>query len=160
MLIVADTSPLNYLILVEAEGVLPRLYGRVLVPPQVRDELLHEKTPEPVRRWASALPQWLEVRMPASVEARPGLDEGEAAAIALAQEVRADRLLIDERAGRAVASRLGIAVAGTLAVLVDAADAKLLDLRPALQRLQQTTFRASPALIRETLRLHEQKKRP
>lgn len=160
MLVVADTSPLNYLVLVGAEGVLPRLYGRVLVPPQVRDELLHERTPELVRRWASAPPEWLEVRRPASVEARPELDEGEAAAIALAQEVRADRLLIDEREGRAAASRLGIAVAGTLAVLVDAADAKLIDLRSTLQQLQLTTFRASPALFSETLRQHEQKPRP
>ena len=84
MLVVADTSPLNYLILVGDVRVLPPLYGRVLVPPQVHDELLREKSPETVRRWASTLPEWLEVRRPASVEAQPELDEGEATAIALA----------------------------------------------------------------------------
>ena len=39
MIVVADTTPLNYLVLIEAVQLLPRLYQRVLIPPAVRDEL-------------------------------------------------------------------------------------------------------------------------
>ena len=79
------------------------------------------------------------------------LDSGERAAIALAQELAADRLLIDERDGREIAARLGIPIAGTLAVLRDAATAGLLDLNSAFDRLKQTSFRASPRLFTQIL---------
>lgn len=151
MLIVADTSPINYLILVEADGVLPKLYGRVLIPTQVRDELLAESAPEQVRTWAASPPNWLDVRSPASVDSSLQLDPGEAAAISLAQEVKADRLLMDDRDGRAIAASLGLKVAGTLAVIRDAAAQQLLDLPMVLERLKGTTFRAAPSLYQQLL---------
>ena len=151
MLIVADTSPLNYLILIGTVEVLPKLYGRVLIPEQVRDELLDPHTPLAVRLWFAAMPQWLEVKNPKVVDNSLCLDEAEAAAIALAQELHADRLLIDERDGRTIAIRLGIPVAGTLAVLLDAAVAGQIDLQAALEQLKQTTFRASPRLFEQVL---------
>lgn len=79
--------------------------------------------------------------------------------LALAQELRADRLLIDERDGRDVARRLGIPIAGTLAVLRDAAVAGLLDLKSALDLLRQTTFRASPKLFAQVLAEFQEAKR-
>ena len=151
MLIVADTSPLNYLVLIDSVYILPTLYGRILAPPEVLRELEDAAGPQIVRAWASSPPQWLEVRKAHAVDLTLPLDAGERASIALAQELAADRLLIDERDGRRVAVRLGIAVAGTLAVLRDAALAGLLDLEPALDRLRQTTFRASPGLIAQIL---------
>ena len=151
MLIVADTSPLNYLILIESAEVLPRLYGRIIIPPEVLGELRHAGSPQAVRVWCASTPQWLEVRTALTVDTTLPLDPGERAAIALAQELRADRLLIDERDGRAIAVRLGIPIAGTLAVLRDAATAGLIDLRSAFDRLKRTTFRASPTLFAEIL---------
>jgi predicted nucleic acid-binding protein len=47
--IIADTTPLNYLVLIEAVEILPKLYGRVLIPPAVKIELEHSNTPDPVR---------------------------------------------------------------------------------------------------------------
>jgi predicted nucleic acid-binding protein len=158
MLIVADTSPLNYLVLIDSVHVLPRLYGRVMVPPQVWTELAADEAPEAVKAWISRQPDGLEVRTPTRVDMTPGLHPGEAAAIALAQELRADRLLIDDRDGREVATRLGVPVAGTLAVLRDAAGAGALDLRAAFDRLRATTFRASPRLIDQVLREFEERK--
>jgi len=64
MIVVCDTSPLNYLILVGAEGVLPVLFETVIAPPAVIREMRHAKAPEQVRRWAAAPPAWLEVRAP------------------------------------------------------------------------------------------------
>jgi predicted nucleic acid-binding protein len=60
-LVVADTSPLNYLILIEEVATLPALFEKVLVPQVVRDELRHDEAPERVRRWIAKPPAWLEI---------------------------------------------------------------------------------------------------
>jgi predicted nucleic acid-binding protein len=62
--VIADASPLNYLVLINEVHILPKLYGRVLIPPGVWAELQQERTPEPVRQWAAKPPEWLEVRTP------------------------------------------------------------------------------------------------
>jgi len=59
--IVSDTTPLNYLVLVDAVEILPRLYGRVLIPPAVKDELSRAGAPETVRKWIADYPSWLEI---------------------------------------------------------------------------------------------------
>ena len=46
MIIVSDTSPLNYLILTDYQDVLPTLFGQVIIPQAVLNELQHAKTPE------------------------------------------------------------------------------------------------------------------
>jgi uncharacterized protein len=81
-----------------------------------------------------------------------GLDPGETAAILLAEAIKADVLLIDERAGRKIASDRGIAVRGTLGVLVQARHLGALPaLRPVLDALVGQGFRIAPALVREAL---------
>lgn len=80
-----------------------------------------------------------------------GLDEGETAAIALAEFLRADLLLIDERDGYRVARRKGLSVTGTLGLLDLAAERGLIDFVQAVTKLEQTTFRRPEALL-EALR--------
>lgn len=118
--IVSDTRPLNYLVLIDAIEVLPRLYGRVLIPLAVREELNQPSTPEPVRVWLRRPPSWLELVSPtrAPDPALSKLDLGEAQAITLALECRADLLLIDERDGTIAARERGLAVTGTLGVWI------------------------------------------
>jgi predicted nucleic acid-binding protein len=83
VIVVADTSPLNYLVLIGHVDVLHRLYGRVVMPAGVAAELRERRSPEAVRTWASALPDWLEVR---SVQVpADAVDSGEAEAIVLAE---------------------------------------------------------------------------
>ena len=77
MLIVADTSPLNYLILIRAVHVLPGLYGRILIPPEVVSELQNAAGPQVVQTWASSVPPWLEVKAARSVDMTLPLDDGE-----------------------------------------------------------------------------------
>ena len=131
ILVVADTSPIHYLVLIEAVGILPRLYDRVVLPSVVLAELTHRNAPSPVRTWADALPPWAEVRMAAQVDLIGMLDPGEAEAIALAQELKADSLLLDEAEARQEARRLGLPVSGTVGVLEKAADRGLIDLAEA-----------------------------
>jgi len=151
--IVSDTTPLNYLVLIDAAEILPRLYTRVLIPPAVRQELSQRNTPKPVRAWLASVPSWLEVVAPA-LPPDPHLlylDEGEAQAIALTLEYRADLLLVDERAGRIAARKRGLSVMGTLGVLDRAAALGWVDLSSMFARLRRTTFRSPSKLMANLL---------
>jgi predicted nucleic acid-binding protein len=137
VIVVSDTSPLNYLVLTGAIDVLPRLFGEIHVPTQVMDELKRSRAPAPVKQWSNSPPQWLRVSTPSTtITTSVRLDPGETQAIALATELRADTVLIDERKGRRVAEEHGFDAVGTLTVLELAAERKLLDLKPTLEALR------------------------
>lgn len=149
MIVVADTSPLNYFVQIGCESVLSSLYQRVLIPPSVLEELGHAGAPKIVGEWLLDLPSWIEVRGTAAPPdaALGDLDPGEREAIQLAQEQRADLLLIDERRGRLVAKRHGLATTGTLGVLLAAAQKGLLDAAATYEQLAtKTNFRCRPEL--------------
>jgi predicted nucleic acid-binding protein len=118
-MIVADTSPLNYLVLIHQINLLPNLYGRLLIPESVLEELSAIETPQLVRNWATNLPEWIEV-LPATPidESLTRLHAGERDAISLALTVHADAVLMDERRGRQEAENRGLKPIGTLGVLV------------------------------------------
>ena len=81
MIVIADTSPLNYLVLLGHTDLLPRLFGEVLIPPSVFEKLGDPETPEPVRAWIEELPLWLHIQ-PLRSEPDAGLrylDRGEQA---------------------------------------------------------------------------------
>lgn len=160
--VVADATPLHYLILVGAIQILPSLFKRIHAPVQVRDELISAAAPSVVRNWMQQPPDWLEILVitpePAEAVSLAGLDLGERAAILLAESIRADLLLIDDRAGAAAARHRGLTVTGTLGVLDLASQARLLNLLSVFERLQKTNFRY-PASVIETLLEAERKRR-
>jgi len=137
MLVVADTSPLNYLVWIQQDTLLPILYDRVVIPPAVYEELQRPETPHVVRQWVAHPPGWLTIQppqQPLSGQLLLRLDDGELEAIPLARELHADRLLIDERGGRRVARARGLIVIGTLGVLETAAIRGLIDLPRACRK--------------------------
>ena len=77
MIVVSDTSPLNYLVLIEAVEVLPAIFGRVVVPPTVIEELQAPGARDAVKAWIAAPPSWLEVRSPESIGTSLALGRGE-----------------------------------------------------------------------------------
>jgi predicted nucleic acid-binding protein len=141
--VVADTGPLQYLVLIDAIEVLQHLFGAVLVPEIVRAELSQPHTPATVRAWLAAQPAWLEPRAtpPVTTLPLPQLGKGERAAISLARAARADLVLMDDRAGVIAARSLGFRVMGTLGILDPAARHELIDLASAFARLRATSFR-------------------
>jgi predicted nucleic acid-binding protein len=156
MIVVADTTPLRYLVVIGRQDLLPALYGRVVIPPAVADELNQESTPADVRNWIVARPTWLEIRQPTQgLDPDIDLDAGERDAIALAEELRADLLLVDDADARQEAARRHLPVVGTLRVLADGASLGLTNLQHDFQRLLETNFRVSRELL-ETL-LEEQR---
>jgi len=149
MIVIADTGPLNYLVLIGEVDVLPPLYTRVIVPEAVVKELRAAGAPTSVREWIARPPHWLEARPDPPLDPTLAfLDPGESAALTLAQLLNADELLIDDRAGRAEATRRRLRVTGTLGVLAGAHLAGLLDFDRAITRLHSTNFRLDPELER------------
>ena len=161
--VVADATPLNYLILIDAAEVLPQLFTNIHIPIEVLTELSSNDAPEIVRLWIQRLPAWINVHRSEEIGAGDAavniLDSGERAAILLAESLRADLLLIDEREGATLAERRGLAVTGTLGLLDLAASRGLIDLRDAFARLQKTNFRYPPSLIEKILKEDEGRKK-
>ena len=124
-MIVADTSPLIFLARINLLDALPRMFHQVLLPPQV----LQEATIDARRPGAQGVTKaveagWLEVVAPTRKADLTRLarmvDLGEAAAIALANELGVQGLLIDDAAGRRLAAAEGLVPVGTLGVLIRA----------------------------------------
>jgi len=153
MIVVSNTSPLCYLILIGSIEVLPTLYGEILTTQTVLNELCHPDAPERVRVWANTPPGWLKVRSdPSTVDSSFAiLHGGERTAIVLAEQIRADIILLDDSAARELAAERKLKICGLLGILRNAAQAGLLDLPTAVDRLLQTSFRASPELLRSLL---------
>ncbi len=145
--VVSDTSPLHYLILIGRHSVLEKLYGQVIVPPAVLHELGHPAAPPAVSAWAKSPPTWLTVQSPASIPPRfDHLDFGERQALALAKEIQADFVLLDDKVARRFAESEALKVKGTLGIVADAAKAGLLDFRATVETLQRSSMHLEPQL--------------
>jgi predicted nucleic acid-binding protein len=148
VIVVSDASPLISLAAIDRLDLLRRLYNEVIIPEAVRREVVLT-APGAAGAADVAGANWIKVRSVEDrtlVEAlRVTLDVGEAEAIALALEVHADLLLVDERRARSVAQRLGQPVIGVLGVVVEA---KLISaVGPLLEDLtERAGFRVSEAL--------------
>ena len=149
MIVVSDTSSVSALLRVGQGELLERLYGEVLIPSAVRDELL---------LFFPHLPEFLHSRVVANVglvgRLRIELDLGEAEAIVLAQETHADILLIDELKGRRVAEREGVPIIGLMGVLLQAKREGIITaVRPLIDRLQtEADFHLSAGFKDSTLK--------
>ncbi|HAC65602.1 MAG TPA: DUF3368 domain-containing protein, partial [Cyanothece sp. UBA12306] len=106
MIIISDTSPICYLILIDCIEVLPILYKTVIIPQAVYQELTAEATPKAVKEWIQNYPDWLIIRniTNSSDSELDKLDRGERAAIILAEEINANLLIVDDRAARTMAT--------------------------------------------------------
>ncbi|MCU0238436.1 MAG: DUF3368 domain-containing protein [Pyrinomonadaceae bacterium] len=156
MIIISDTSPLNYLVLIDEIDLLEKIYQSVIIPSSVYAELNHQKTSQKVRNWLAEKPNWLIIKSavnPFSVDTF-GLDIGETEAIQIALELKADLVIIDERNGRKIAQEQGLKTIGIIGILIQARDLNLIEINQVLAKLEQTTFRISKEL-KEILRESE-----
>lgn len=153
MIVISDTSPICYLLLIGEIELLPQLYREILIPTIVQQELSHPRSPLIVRTWIDNSPEWLVIHSVNVIDNSnlDGLDAGEKASIILAEQQKADLLIIDDGLGRKIACSRGLKVTGLLGVLNEAAQQNLIDLPTVIDRLQQTTFRASSQLIQLVL---------
>ena len=125
MPVVSDTSPISNLAIIEKLDLLRDQFQKILIPEAVDRELKALSNPRARAAVESALAEgWLEVRtvrpLPLTKLLSLNLHEGESEAIALAIEVNASRLLLDEREARAAAQVLNLKITGVLGVLLRA----------------------------------------
>jgi predicted nucleic acid-binding protein len=153
-LVIADTGPINYLLLIGHIEILPALFERVILPSAVKDELADRDTPSLVRNWIADPPLWVDVRQTASLTnaSMAELGAGETAAITLAAELHADLLLMDDRRGVIAALERGLTVTGTMGLLARAAKHGILDLADAFARLKRTNFRYRQEIMDDLLK--------
>ena len=113
MIVVSDTSPLTALLTIGEADLLRSLFDDVVIPEEVKAELL---------RGHPSLPLWIRVEPVKNTLETARLyrllDKGEAEAIELAKELHAERLLMDERKGRRVAAKEGVQVIGLLGIVL------------------------------------------
>ncbi|MFE4108707.1 DUF3368 domain-containing protein [Almyronema epifaneia] len=162
MQVVSNTSPLSNLGVINELGLLQQIYPKVIIPPIVQAELMRFSEIQPT---ISTLINsgWLEIQIPKNPQListlEQTLDPGESAAIALAIDLKADRLLIDERLGRDVATQYGLKIRGILGILVNAKKQGLIPAtQPLLDRLvNEAGFRVNQALYERILQASDEK---
>jgi uncharacterized protein len=147
--IVSNSSPLIALARIQRLDLVPAVLQSILIPPAVAREI------EPS---ILVLPVWGTVKAISSqrslLASRVRLGDGEREAIALASEIGADAVLIDERAGRRVAEEIGLKVIGTLGLLLEAKRAgHVTTIRAELDKLLETSFFLGPQLYDQVLRM-------
>ena len=159
MIVISDTTPIVSLIKISRIDLLEKLFGEVCIPEAVFRELttntVFENEAEVVQN--SPFLKTIPVKNRKSLEilqAASGLDDGESEAIILADELKSDILVIDERKGRKVAQKLGITITGTIGILIQAHDEKIIsteDIKIYLEQLRNSNIRLSESLIQEAL---------
>ncbi|UAJ73115.1 DUF3368 domain-containing protein [Synechocystis sp. PCC 7339] len=153
MIVVSDTSAIANLAVVDHFWLLQATYKSVVIPEAVASEIAVATNPK-----ISLILQldWIQTRLPSppsyqlaeQLQRERGLDYGEAHAIALALDLQADDLLMDDRLGRRETTRLGLSIVGILGVLLVAKQINLIpQVKPIIDSLiNQTGFRVSSQL--------------
>ncbi len=146
MIVISDTTPLRYLIEIEQVHILETLFGKIIIPEKVADELQHPKTPHQVKSWMQALPDWLEVRKADLTFFTPQkkIDDGEREAFALALELNADAVLLDDKYALTEAKRLNLQTIALFTLFEIAAARNLINLPQTIEAIRRTNFRLPP----------------
>ncbi|MDX2211826.1 MAG: DUF3368 domain-containing protein [Oculatellaceae cyanobacterium bins.114] len=154
----SNTSPILNLAIVDQLELLRQQFGEILIPHAVLDELkVNEERPGSQAIRAAISSGWMKTQEvsnePLAQLLKQTLDRGEAEAIALAIELKADWTLLDEREGRKVAKSLGLNVTGILGILLRAKQlGELESLQPVIDNLiNKAGFRIAPELLAHIL---------
>jgi len=161
MIVISDTTPLRYLIEIDKAFILEGLFVSVIIPPAVFAELQRPKTPQLVKDWIAHHPAWLEVRQAdlALYTPQKRIGDGEREAFALALQLRADAVLLDDKGALVEAKRLSFVTIRTFDLLERAAEQGLIDLPEAIDRMKRTSFRLPPAETIEAMLERDQQRK-
>jgi len=154
-IVVSDTTAITHLAKIGALNILHQLYTTIYIPDAVYVELTSHGLKNPGSYEAQTYP-WIKR---VSVKDKPlvdtllkTLDAGESEAIALAKQMNADLLIIDEKLGRGHAKKMEITIVGMVGVLLSAKKKGVtLKVQPYLDRLITTGFKLSPKIYNMAL---------
>lgn len=139
MIVVSNTSPITNLAAIAHLPLLQQLYEIIVIPQAVYTEMTGVGKPVAGSVEVQTL-AWIQTQHVANdalvIALQLELDQGEAEAIALAVDLKADLLLLDERRGRKVASRFGLKFIGIIGVLIEAKHKGVISaVKPVLDKL-------------------------
>lgn len=149
--VVSNTSPLIYLHRLRRLDLLPRMFGKVLVPVQVTREI------DRGRAMGHDVPQihdqpWVDVRTGSFEHDYPALGAGERGVLDLARTLQDAIVLLDDGAARVWAARLSLPCIGVVGLLVEAKRLGHIEqVAPELDRLARLGFRMGIALRHRAL---------
>lgn len=161
MIVISDTTPLRYLIEIEQVQILEILFGKIIIPEKVAEELQHSKTPQKVKDWMLTLPVWLEIRKAdlTLFTSQKKIDDGEREAFALAIELKADAILLDDKNALSEARRLKLQTIALFTLFERAAARKLIDLPKTVTAMRQTNFRLPPEPVIQAMLARDAKRK-
>ncbi len=144
-IVITDTSCFILLSKIDAFELLQRLFGTVLT------------TPEIAREFGEQLPEWVTVVPVINQDLfqlyKEEVDPGEASALALAKELLADLVILDDMNARRFAGKIGITFKGTLGLFLMAKQAKLIPaVKPYIEKIKQTNFWIAAHLLEQCIR--------
>lgn len=148
-IVISDTSSLILFDKIEAFELLRQVYNSIITTPEIAAE------------FGAELPEWIDVietkdkKYQEVIESQ--VDKGEASAITLAKEIDNAVLLLDDLKARKLAQKLNIRYTGVLGVFHKAKQLGLIsEIKPLIEKLQQTNFRIAENIIQELLRLNNE----
>ncbi len=161
MIIISDTTPIISLIKINRLDLLEKLFGEIIIPEAVFKELTtntaFENEAEIVKKSSFLKISSVQNRKALELlQVISGLDEGESEAIILADELKSNVLVIDEKKGRKVAKKLGITITGTIGILIQAYNEKMIseiEIKSYLYQLKNNNIRLSDSLIQQAISL-------
>lgn len=148
--IISDTSCLIILSKIDKLFILEKLFGKIIVTPEVADE------------FGDKLPSWIKIQGAENLEIQKlinsSVDLGESSSIALAIEFEKPLLILDDLKARNFAESLKISYTGTFGVILDAKKYRIINnVKELLNQIQSTDFRMSKNLVRAVLELANEK---
>jgi predicted nucleic acid-binding protein len=153
MVVVSDTSAISNLLQISQLNILHALFGTITITPAIQQEIYAI----PAQQKEIEKIEWIKVVAPTNnqfiTELAEELDLGEAEAIALSIEQKADYLIIDEYAGRKIADTYGVKIIGLLGILIQAKQKNVIrEVRPHVENLRQVGFRLNQSLVTEVFK--------
>jgi predicted nucleic acid-binding protein len=153
--VVSNTTPIISLLKLNRLDLLQQIYQEIFIPGAVFREIEQGKLKDFYQDLSKI--DWIkivEIKNKESIKYFLDLDEGEAEAIVLATELKADLIILDEKLGRFHAKHAGLKVTGTIGVLIKAKSASQIDtLKPLLEELTEKEVWINEKLKNEILRI-------
>ena len=130
-MIVSNATPLIYLAKVKRLDLLQSVFGTVIIPAAVKNEVVdlgkQNKQPDALLIDKGIAKGWIQVKKHSPVSIKLDLDEGEKSVISLAHNLKISDVLIDEISARTAAKLLDLKPKGTIYVLLKALEMKTID---------------------------------
>ena len=153
--IISNTTPIITLLTISKLELLKELYGKLIIPQGVFEEIEEGKNKDYYTDLS--LIDWIEIKSISDKEPLKyisDLDKGEAEVIILANEIKADLVIIDEKAGREYANHFNLKLTGTIGVLLKAKELGFINkIKPLLKIMKENGIWISQKFINKVLKI-------